>query len=86
MRSVANELDTVQMPKWKWTFDLYADSDVLSEGSSYVIISREWQKTRGKSNLGRLRLYKLGVRSDVKHLLSEKNRTLYIGRIPESQP
>ena len=79
---LASDFDIVQIPKWRLTFDLFANSGD-DEKPSYAVISREWEKPRGRSNIGRLRLSKLGIRSDVEHLLSEKNRELHIGTIKD---
>ncbi len=72
------------MPKWRRQFDVY-ESDDLQEKSSHAVVTRPTDDTTGKSFLARLYISRLGVRSDLQRVLSEKHRILYIGPMPNNE-
>ncbi|KAK3176374.1 hypothetical protein OEA41_007697 [Lepraria neglecta] len=73
--------ETVDVPRWKRRFDVYASNE-LDDADTYVVVTRYEDVDVKKSFLVRLRYNHLGIVAEVQKMISPKHRTLYIGPMP----
>lgn len=78
---LASDYDKVEVSRWRRKVDVYESNDL--EHSSHAVVTRPSDDPEGKSFLARLYISRLGVASDIQRLVFSKDRTLYIGAMPD---
>lgn len=85
---LASDYDKVEIPRFKRRFDVWAPSSLDLKDQcrpSHSIVTRDTDDVKGKSFVARVYYGQLGMSSSVQRLVSSKsskNRTLYIGAMP----